>query len=511
MSIRNRILLSLLFTLALVIAGIGLLGREGLKIYHRDTVDHVRADLLHEGTESFIMAAHQFCAIAENLPEDLSPDMLLRDLAPYQLDDALYEYFYYSPEGTPLGSAPHGGILAELATAADLAAFYQEAENGGPTELTVDNFEAYLEGETETPGIVHLHAYPARQLMLGIGGTREVSGIRLQSSFDMGNATVGRLTRLGLLFYCLIAIAALFLAWWVLEFMFFRPLTRTFLGENDARESGLTWVKFREYAYRLESLQQEIHEIRGRLEREVEARFQAEEERDHLRNKFDVEIRNHETKIERHYAEALQAAETELMRREARVLYRYLKAPIEQAHEIVAAGTDREAQKILEQCLTVVRGLTNEDHALPHAPKRTALQPWLDDLVTQFGQDRGVVIQSNIQNGMHANIDSRSLRPAIEYILENALDVSPHGTTINVDTSRTDEHVEIRIVDHGDGIAADARPHILVPFYSLRAEGDGLGLAITRSVIRQHGGRLDFRSESQKGTAVIVTLPLAET
>jgi signal transduction histidine kinase len=76
-----------------------------------------------------------------------------------------------------------------------------------------------------------------------------------------------------------------------------------------------------------------------------------------------------------------------------------------------------------------------------------------------------------------------------------------------VDLAREGDAIEIRIVDSGQGISDDARPHVFVPFFSMDAQSDGLGLAVTRSVVEQHGGSIQLHTESEKGTAVIIRLP----
>jgi signal transduction histidine kinase len=66
----------------------------------------------------------------------------------------------------------------------------------------------------------------------------------------------------------------------------------------------------------------------------------------------------------------------------------------------------------------------------------------------------------------------------------------------------------ITISDNGPGIGADAMPKLFRPFFTTKANGTGLGLAVVQKIIVQHGGQVEARNESGGGAAFIVTLPL---
>ena len=77
---------------------------------------------------------------------------------------------------------------------------------------------------------------------------------------------------------------------------------------------------------------------------------------------------------------------------------------------------------------------------------------------------------------------------------------------------RVDRWLEIIIRDTGVGIAADQLPHIFQPFYTTKAHGIGLGLAITRRLVEDHGGYLHIESQFGYGTTIAVRIPFfAET
>lgn len=73
---------------------------------------------------------------------------------------------------------------------------------------------------------------------------------------------------------------------------------------------------------------------------------------------------------------------------------------------------------------------------------------------------------------------------------------------------RTQQMIEVGVEDTGKGIDAESLPNIFVPFYSTRASGLGLGLAICHQLIEEHGGNIRVRSEKGKGTTFSVYLPV---
>jgi two-component system NtrC family sensor kinase len=78
-----------------------------------------------------------------------------------------------------------------------------------------------------------------------------------------------------------------------------------------------------------------------------------------------------------------------------------------------------------------------------------------------------------------------------------------------VSTGRTDEPAGVRIsfTDSGRGIAPKDLPRIFAPFYTTKPEGLGLGLYVTRSIIEDHGGRIEAQSRFGEGATFEVWLP----
>ncbi len=103
--------------------------------------------------------------------------------------------------------------------------------------------------------------------------------------------------------------------------------------------------------------------------------------------------------------------------------------------------------------------------------------------------------------------DDKLLGQAVERILANACDAMPDGGTLTIATSWDEDYVLISIQDTGRGIPEEKLPRVLEPFVTDKPHGLGLGLAITRELVRAHGGTLSVRSPESGGTELVITLP----
>jgi PAS domain S-box-containing protein len=117
-------------------------------------------------------------------------------------------------------------------------------------------------------------------------------------------------------------------------------------------------------------------------------------------------------------------------------------------------------------------------------------------------------------------VDGIQLRQVFGNIIENALDAMPHGGSLNISTSLVPGHTflkgketvtldasEIRIQDTGSGIAKEDLGRIFQPFFTKKAKGTGLGLALVRKVIDMHQGEVETLSTLGKGSEFIIRIP----
>jgi PAS domain S-box-containing protein len=106
---------------------------------------------------------------------------------------------------------------------------------------------------------------------------------------------------------------------------------------------------------------------------------------------------------------------------------------------------------------------------------------------------------------------SAALTEAVTNIVLNAMDAMPDGGTLTIATRDDASEVVLTISDTGIGMPEHVRRRVFEPFFSTKGDGgSGLGLSMTYSIVRRHGGDIRVESEPGRGTSFILTLPPAE-
>jgi signal transduction histidine kinase len=104
----------------------------------------------------------------------------------------------------------------------------------------------------------------------------------------------------------------------------------------------------------------------------------------------------------------------------------------------------------------------------------------------------------------------KSLERMILNILQNAIDHTQSGGSINAKVEKDGSQINIYITDTGSGIAPEKLPHIFKRFYKGDSgNGTGLGLSIVKGIVDQHKGDVSIESILGKGATVMVKLPIA--
>ena len=137
-------------------------------------------------------------------------------------------------------------------------------------------------------------------------------------------------------------------------------------------------------------------------------------------------------------------------------------------------------------------------------------------LVRQRAEKAGLKLRTHLPNLPEVEADFRALKQVLLNLLTNAVKFTPQGGTITVSAAVTDDNVHLSVTDTGVGIPEKALSRLAKPFeqvenqFSKTKEGTGLGLALTKSLIEMHNGRMEIDSEVGKGTAVHVILPIKQ-
>lgn len=127
-------------------------------------------------------------------------------------------------------------------------------------------------------------------------------------------------------------------------------------------------------------------------------------------------------------------------------------------------------------------------------------------MVSSAAQSRGVAVDLVVEHDFEVEADSVRLGQALVNLLLNAIDVSRPGQAVHLRVRTAGSAGVFEVQDQGPGIPPEAQQHLFEPFYSTKPGGTGLGLALAREIVDQHGGRIHYDT-GPRGTIFTVEIP----
>src|SRR5579863_8931263 len=187
--------------------------------------------------------------------------------------------------------------------------------------------------------------------------------------------------------------------------------------------------------------------------------------------------------------------------------------------EPAAPDTAENAAKILDQTRNVTHVVTEflrYARPLEISAERVDLIPLRDRVVSEIQELFPAVEISTVGTFAEVAGDDGLLRQALLNLVRNAAEAaSAHSQKPRVTLrgellgSSPDLSQRIAISDNGAGIPAEALPKLFLPFFTTKASGTGLGLAVVQKILLQHGGQIEARNRDPGGAEFILTLPAA--
>ncbi|MDR1756032.1 MAG: HAMP domain-containing histidine kinase [Culturomica sp.] len=175
-------------------------------------------------------------------------------------------------------------------------------------------------------------------------------------------------------------------------------------------------------------------------------------------------------------------------------------------------GVSGEVRKGLETIHTTGKGLTafvDSYRKLTRLPTpRPALirvKPLLERIVSLTGQefpDTKIALRTE-PDDLILYADENLLFQVVTNLLKNAAQALDGQRNRHITLSTecpAGEQVTIRITDNGPGISPEILPHIFIPFFTTKEAGSGIGLSLSRQIMRLHGGSLTVRSQPGETT-----------
>lgn len=174
-------------------------------------------------------------------------------------------------------------------------------------------------------------------------------------------------------------------------------------------------------------------------------------------------------------------------------------------HIAIIESEIRQANGIIDEILGFAR--TKELN-----PKVMHLNSYLEDLTMSFPVPPHIeLVKSFAPENPAVNIDPDEMAQALRNLIKNGIEVMPEHGKVYVRSEVVDPGtVRIDVEDTGCGMPKETAEKIFAPFFTTKARGTGLGLAVVKKVADRHKGRVEVSSVVGKGTCFMMYLPILQ-
>lgn len=132
----------------------------------------------------------------------------------------------------------------------------------------------------------------------------------------------------------------------------------------------------------------------------------------------------------------------------------------------------------------------------------------LSSIETLMDQSKDVKFHIEDELNEHLSIDLSLINQVLINLVKNALEalINVDKAMITISLRKKEDQTIIEVTDNGNGVPASNIQQIFVPFYTTKSGGSGIGLALSRKIVKAHGGTLEYHRDKGK-TSFVIQLP----
>ena len=172
----------------------------------------------------------------------------------------------------------------------------------------------------------------------------------------------------------------------------------------------------------------------------------------------------------------------------------------------------------IDRCDRIIDELLDFTRITELNSQPTDIEQWLMSVIEEQEIPEGITVKEELSSdGVILNVDEELLRRAFINVFENGCHsmmdenqqlVSTERAQISIETHINDKRVEILVRDVGSGMSKEIIEKIYEPLFSTKGFGVGLGMPTVKQIMEQHNGGIEISSDENKGTSVLLWLPL---
>ncbi len=165
--------------------------------------------------------------------------------------------------------------------------------------------------------------------------------------------------------------------------------------------------------------------------------------------------------------------------------------------------SSRAINDLLQELVDVSRGRTQA----PEMCRLSEVIAAASDTQASSAEQRSVKIDAAVDPSIELPLERARIERVFLNLISNALEAMPNGGSVEIRAERTGDCVLVRVDDTGPGIPASVRHRLFEPFVSAGKNGLGLGLALSRQTLRDHGGDLWAEETDSSGARFRLRIP----
>ncbi|WP_313168976.1 sensor histidine kinase [Massilia oculi] len=234
------------------------------------------------------------------------------------------------------------------------------------------------------------------------------------------------------------------------------------------------------------------------------------------RSTFNLNGRRHELLLLRQLTAELRRQEVQTWKKVIRVISHELNNSLAPLASLAHSGAElvrRGQVERLPQILSTIGERTRhlESFILGYArfaklpAPRLEACPW-PDLVARLAGQVDFSVEGELPPDP-AWVDAAQFEQALLNLLKNAHESGSRPEQVQLQVRRVQDQLRVDVLDRGSGMSEAVLTQALVPFYSTKRSGTGLGLALAREIAEAHGGRILLANRDGGGLAVTLFLP----
>lgn len=166
----------------------------------------------------------------------------------------------------------------------------------------------------------------------------------------------------------------------------------------------------------------------------------------------------------------------------------------------------------IERSLSVINDFSSLGKLKELNKEEVDLQVLLEEIITILNplfKKYNANIYLNVKQDIYLSLDYLRMKQVFVNILKNALEARKEEEPLNVliEVKKSLKAIKITIKDNGIGMDKNTLDKITEIFYTTKANGNGLGVVLSKEIIEMHHGTINYKSQKEKGTTVTITLP----